>query len=49
MDFECQVEGQVDSKIDTYRKHGEKLFFDSRLGENTKIKVLRGSTSNKNQ
>ena len=24
VDFECQVEGQVDSKIETYRKHGEK-------------------------
>ena len=49
VDFGCHVEGQVEKKIDTYRKHGKKLFFDSRLRENTKINVLRGSTSNKNQ
>ena len=49
VDFQCQVEGQVVKKIENYRKHGKKWFFDSRLSENTIFKFLKGSTSSKNQ
>ena len=36
-------------KIAIYRKFGKQWIFDSRLGENTKIKVFRGSSSSKNR
>ena len=48
-DFEGHVGSQNRQKIDTYRKRGKNWFFDSRLSENTKIKVPRDQKTMKNR